>query len=159
MIRKKWNCLDATDREWAKRRVHQDKPELLVVCPPRTLFSSLQNLSKNGLPPVRCPEKWEEAPTMLRFGIELWRIQHQAGRVFVFEHPATATSWENSSVKELMRLPGVLLSVMDMCCYGMIAQDKEGVAPVRKTTKILTNDPEVADALSPRCEGGIVMYT
>ena len=79
----KWNCLDAVDREWARRRVHQDKPELLVVCPPCTLFSSLQNLSKNGLPPVRCPEKWEEALTMLRFGIELCRIQHEVGRVVV----------------------------------------------------------------------------
>ena len=96
---------------------------------------------------------------MLQFGIELCRSQHQAGRVFVFEHHATVTSWDNSSVKELMRLLGVLLSVMDMCCYGMIAQDKEGVAPVRKTTKILTNAPEVADALSHRCEGGIDMCT
>ena len=91
---------------------------------------------------------------MLRFGIELCRIQHEAGRVFVFEHPATATSWENSSVKDLMQLPGVMLSVMYMCCYRMVAQDEEGVAPVRKTTKILTNAPEVADALSHRCEGG-----
>ena len=90
---------------------------------------------------------------MLRFGIELCRIQHEAGRVFVFEHPATATSWENSSVKDLMQLPGVMLSVMDMCCFGMVAQDEEGVAPVRKTKKILTNAPEVADALSHRCEG------
>ena len=96
---------------------------------------------------------------MLRFGIELCRIQHEAGRVFVFEHPSTAASWESSSVKDLMRLPGVMLSVMDMCYYGMVAQDEEGVALVRKSTKILTNAPEVADAVSHRCEGGIDMRT
>ena len=85
---------------------------------------------------------------MMRFGSELCKIQHRSGRVFVFEHPSTATSWEDASVKGLMQMPGVVLFVTDMCCYGMIAEDKKGVVPVRKTTKILTNIPEVADALS-----------
>ena len=85
---------------------------------------------------------------MLRFGIELCKIQHRSGRGFVSEHLATATSWEDASVKDLMQIPGVVLSVMDMICYGMVAEDKEGVAPVRKTTKILANIAEVADALS-----------
>ena len=151
---RKWNCLVEADREWARRQVYKDKPELLVVCPPCTLFSSLQNLSPNGLPNVRCPDRWEEALVMLRFAVELCRIQHAAGRVFVFEHPATATSWEDESLRGLLELPGVLLSVMDMCRYGMVSEDKEGVAPVRKTTKIATNVPEIADALSHRCEGG-----
>ena len=72
----------------------------------------------------------------------------------MFEHPATATSWEDQSLKELLKLDGVLLTILDMCRYGMIATDKDGTAPVRKSTKIATNAPEVADALSHRCEGG-----
>ena len=43
---------------------------------------------------------------------------------------------------------------MDMFRYGMVAEDKDGVGMVRKTTKIATNAPEIADALSLRCSGG-----
>ena len=46
-----------------------------------------------------------------------------------------------------MALDGVLASTLDMCQYGMVSEDKDGVAPVRKTTKIASNPPEIADAL------------
>ena len=51
-------------------------------------------------------------------------------------------------------MTGMVVSVLDMCRYGMVASDELGEAPVRKTTKIATNVPEIADALSARCEGG-----
>ena len=51
-----WDCRVAADREWAIRMVRRDKPGLLMVCPPCTLFSQLQNLCKKGMPWVRCPE-------------------------------------------------------------------------------------------------------
>lgn len=96
---------------------------------------------------------------MLRFGVELCRIQHNAGRLFGFEHPSTATSWEDVSLQELVKMSGVLISLLDMCQYGMVASDKDGEAPVRKTTKIVTNAPDISGALSARCEGGIDMFT
>ena len=34
---RKWDCLKAEDREWCRRMVHQDKPQLLVVSP-RALY-------------------------------------------------------------------------------------------------------------------------
>ena len=95
---KTWDCRKEDDRHWARRRVHMDKPELLILCPPCTLFSSLQNLSPNGLPETRCPERWEDALMMLRFAVELCLIQHRAGRSFMFEHPCTASSWEDRSL-------------------------------------------------------------
>ena len=103
---RKWNCLVPEDREWARRMIYRDKPELLIVCPPCTLFSSLQNLSPYGLPPKRCPEKWNEALVMLRFAVDLCKLQHAAGRSFVFEHPSTASSWEDESLRELLAVKG-----------------------------------------------------
>ena len=91
---------------------------------------------------------------MLEFAAELCQIQHRAGRVFVFEHPLTATSWGQKCMQELMNVPGVLTSVMDMCCYGMTSVDEQGEGLVRKSTQILKNAPEIADALSQRCCGG-----
>ena len=154
VIGKTWDCLNAEDRIWVKRRIHHDRPELLIVCPPCTLFSSLQNICPNGLPHERCPEKWKEALEMLRFGVELCRIQHHAGRLFAFEHPSTATSWEDESLRELVKESGVLVSLLDMCQYGMVSTDKDGESPVRKTTRIATDAPELVDALSARCGGG-----
>ena len=61
---RKWDCLIAEDRDWCKRMVYRDKPQLLVVSPPCTLFSQLQNLSPHGLPEVRCPDAYAEARLM-----------------------------------------------------------------------------------------------
>ena len=91
---------------------------------------------------------------MLRFAVELCLIQHRAGRTFVFEHPSTASSWEDPSLRDLVATSGALTSLLDMCRYGMVATDKQGEGPVRKTTRIATNIHEIADALSLRCEGG-----
>ena len=91
---------------------------------------------------------------MLRFAVELCKMQSAAGRLFVFEHPRSATSWEDASLRELMTMKNVLVTTLDMCRYGMMAIDKEGSEPVRKTTRIVTNAPELGDALSDRCEGG-----
>ena len=144
----------AEDRAWARRLVWKHKPQFLVVCPPCTLFSSLQNLSPNGLPAERCPQLWAEALMMLEFGIELCQIQRRAGRGFLFEHPLTASSWEVGAVQQLQSEKGVLTSVFEMCQFGMCAEDAHGRGLVRKSTQILTNVDEVADYLSRRCPGG-----
>ena len=111
-----WNCLEEKDREWARRMLRNDKPQLLVVCPPCTLFSQLQNLCPNGLPPERCPSAWRDALVMLEFAVELCEMQQKAGRSFVFEHPRTATSWEIGGLKRLIGTEGVFTGLLDMCC-------------------------------------------
>ena len=67
---KTWNCVKEEDRQWAKRRLYADKPELLVVCPPCTLSSSLQHLSPNGLPEKRDAQTDGKKP-YLCFGFQL----------------------------------------------------------------------------------------
>ena len=39
---RRWDCRRAEDRAWARRLVWKHKPQFRVVCPPCTLFSSLQ---------------------------------------------------------------------------------------------------------------------
>ena len=86
--------------------------------------------------------------------MELCKIQKSAGRVFVFQHPATASSREIDCLQRLFRSEGVYEGLFDMCCYGMTAEDDQGIGPVRKTTRVITNAEEVAAALRARCEGG-----
>ena len=148
--------MDPADREWCRKLVFRDKPKLLVVSPPCTLFSQLQNLSLEGLPAARCPEEWAKATLMVEFAVELCLIQKRAGRVFVFEHPRTATSWEVvRGLKELLETPDVIEAVLDMCVFGLSSVDpcgKQGL--VRKTTRLLTNSEELANATAHRCRGG-----
>ena len=151
---RKWDCLKEEDRAWGKRMLHRDKPKLLVVSPPCTLFSQLQNLSPNGLPQVRCPEEYRKAILMVEYAVELCRIQMRAGRAFIFEHPRTASSWELEALRSLMAEAGVRESVFDMCCFGMMSEDSEGPGLVRKTTRILTNADEIVGTTMHRCRGG-----
>ena len=37
-----WDCRKPEDSEWARQMLWRDKPRLVVVCPPCTLFSQLQ---------------------------------------------------------------------------------------------------------------------
>ena len=137
---RKWDCQKSEDREWCRRMLHRDKPQMLLVSHPCTLFSQLQFLSPNGLPSIRCPKEWREAIIMVEFAVELCQIQRRAGRAFVFEHPRAATSWESvKGLKELLNTPGVHESVLDICQFGMHSIDEHGEVLVRKTIRLLTN--------------------
>ena len=78
----------------------------------------------------------------------------RAGRAFIFEHPATASSWEIGGLQRLRNASGVHEALLDMCRFGMTSWDESGEGLVRKTTRILTNAEEVADLLGRRCDGG-----
>ena len=81
-----------------------------------------------------------------------------AGRKYVFEHPASATSWKMPELIELALLDGAHASVFHMCQYGMTAADKVGSAPVYKPTRILTNSEVAADKCNKKCQGGTPVH-
>ena len=145
----KYDLRDSGDQRKVIQMLHRDRPEVLMVCPPCTLFSALQNLT--GDPETRRPDEWRQAVAMVEFGIELCRIQMRGGRTFIFEHPLTATSWRRTNLKELMKTHGVLQVVSHMCAYGMTATDAQGVGQVLKPTRYLTNCSVMAEKLSYRC--------
>ncbi len=60
------------------------------------------------------------------------------------EHPSTATSWRRPEVLEMLLKDEVELVEVDMCCFGLAANDGYSGALVRKRTKVMTNSHEVA---------------
>ena len=72
------------------------------------------------------PEKMEKAIKMVEFAVEMCIAQHRAGRLFVFEHPLSASSWKLPCLERLASLPGMRYAVFDMCRFGMKQEDKEG---------------------------------
>ena len=73
---------------------------------------------------------------LLYFAIAVCKYQHSHSRYFVQEHPADASSWNEDSVKEVMFLPGVMVSIFNQCRFGLTSPYSG--ATVRKQTR---NEP------------------
>ena len=83
-------------------------------------------------------------------------IQVEAGRWFLHEHPAGATSWQMAQMVKLSRETGVVINVADQCMYGL-RTPKEGSKgeeqAARKRTKFMTNSFWVGLELRTKCDG------
>eukprot|EP00969_Alexandrium_andersonii_P267610 11826481-Alexandrium_andersonii.AAC.1 len=97
----------------------------------------MQNLNLGKMDEATKARRWEDAHTLLDFAMLLARIQHQAGRLFVHEHPAGASSWGRPSVKAVMDLEGVKVANFDQCRFGLQAPMNK--KPLKKRTRLLTN--------------------
>ena len=146
---RKWDLRDNNVQKKVVDMIRKDKPELLILCPPCTFFSALQNLA--GDPRIRCPDKWKEAVGMVNFAVELSMLQKKSGRKFLFEHPLGATSWTRTKLKELSKESSVVEAKTHMCVFGMEATDSSGTAPVMKPTRFLTNSMAIQEMLQKSC--------
>lgn len=72
---------------------------------------------------------------------------------FLHEHPYSATSWKEESVKEVVGIPGVRVVRGDMCTSGMWQNTEEGRKLVMKPTGCMTNASEIAEELKCNCDG------
>ena len=133
--------------------IKRDKPYAIILSPPCTMFSQLQNLNvKKGT------DEWNmefrRASRLVEFAMEIANMQYNSGRYFMFEHPLGASSWQLPCVARMTSRPGVTSTVVDMCSYGLVATDENGEGLVRKPTRLLTNCPAVANGMVRRCRGG-----
>ena len=88
------------------------------------------------------------------FAVSMAFSQIKAGKYFLFEHPASASSWKDPWMERLARAPGVIKVTADQCMYGLTATAPGGeVNPARKPTTFLTNSFSMAQQLSARCDG------
>ena len=84
-----WDFRRSDHRAEAKEYIRTMKPFLVIGSPMCTMFSQLQALTgwseeKNNM--------WLEAVKHIEFVVEIYRMQVQAGRLFLHEHPASASS-------------------------------------------------------------------
>ena len=75
----------------------------------------------------------------LNVACSLYEEQVKAGRFFIHEHPALATSWEEPAVKCVKKLANVQVSRVDACQYGMTGTYHGEDLPVKKPTRWMTN--------------------
>ena len=99
-----WDFDRASDRAEAERHQADAKPLLMVGSPMCTMFSTLQRLrSWNESKQL----KYNNAVKHVEWVAKLYQKQHEAGRLFLHEHPAQASSWQLPAMRKLAEMKGV----------------------------------------------------
>ena len=132
--------------------VRETVPFLVIGSPPCTMFSSLQNLSKNRRCEVEFKKAMRIAKEHVKFCLGIYKIQMKAGRYFLHEHPNSASSWSMPEVVEMMAHEDVDVTTCDMCAYGLKTSDDIGEALVEKRTKLMSTPPEVLKRVGLQCD-------
>ncbi len=143
-----WDLSKAEDRKDMWRSLKEEKPSLLVLCPPCHPFSVLQELNFDRMGMERSIALVKTGLEHLELAAALAKWQVNRGGYVVLEQPLGARSWNEECLQKLLRLPGVCRVRCDMCAYGMSVTG-EGLN--KKPTGVLTNSQCVAEELSRRC--------
>ena len=144
-----WDFSDDKMQKKAMDKIDAEEPFMLITCPMCAKFCALQALfNYPRMPASKVWAELEAAMKHLKFALEMCLKQHRAGRLFIFEHPAEATSWSYEMIVEFGKLDGVHRIQFDFCRLGMMTKDKDGNEKfAKKRTAILTNSDAVATLL------------
>ena len=148
-------------RRLAMERVKRDKPTMVVGSPPCTFFSTLQELNKHN---NRDNPTWiaqfnanlEKAVRHIKFCVQIYKVQMDAGRYWLHEHPWSAKSWQIPELKELLEDPRVEIAYADQCQFGLtapIAGINGERGPAKKPTGFAGNSWTVMEELRRKCPG------
>jgi hypothetical protein len=99
-----WDFSQEEMKEKARHKVRTEEPMLLVGSPSCTEFCTWQalNAAKHGRDEVKIEAARLGAEARLLFGTELYRMQLDANRYFLHEHPSGATYWQLACIKALL---------------------------------------------------------
>ena len=151
----------ATGRAWdlsrpevqsrVRKLVRDTEPYCVIGSPPCTAFSPLQELGRAKRDKRVMARELEAGKKHVRFCLELYKMQLQARRHFIHEHPERSRAWAMPEVVDMMMRPEVGSTVLHMCAYGMMAKDEKGTAHVQKATRVMSSSEEVLKRVSRRC--------
>ena len=92
--------------------------------------------------------------TLLGFALEVYQLQLDAGRHFLHEHPAAASSWRVAAVQRLRQDPRVAEIVGHQCRFGLSTRGPGGVRmPAMKPARFLSSSGAILEQLGLRCRG------
>ena len=147
-----WDFDKPEDRRRGQEVIRELRPRLLIGSPPCTWFSVMQNMNCGKMDPEEVRIGTEQGRVYLRYAVDRYWEQMEAGRYFLHEHPAGAWSWSEPYVQVLVNDPRVQVAVAHQCRYGLTAQDDDGkIGAVMKLTRFMTNCPWLVSALGLRC--------
>ena len=143
---------EAKQRAKAWKKVIDEEPALVVGSPMCTVYSAWQNI--NNL--KRDPDVVARERARVRAGVNLALIcqmylyQIKNGRYFLHEHPAGASSWSESCIRQVYASEGVDKFVGDQCQYGALTEMGQ---PITTPTGFMSNSPAIRQELRQRRQG------
>ena len=99
--------------------IDSQRPRRLLLGPPCTWYSTLQNLNFHRWSEQQKAEKARVADLRFNFAVRCCEKQDDHGREFVLEHPASARRWGMPSMLALRNRPGVVRVTFDQCRLGL----------------------------------------
>ena len=97
-----WDFSLPRQRKKALELLKKDKPLFLVACPMCGPFSSINDLNYGKMSEEEIRKKLQDAMMHMRFALSLCLVQVAEGRMFMFEHPAGASSWGTKMMQEML---------------------------------------------------------
>ena len=153
-----WDFSVTSNQKKAMKRWEEERPWLLVVSPPCTMFSTLQNLTLEKRDADEVRKQLKEAVKHLTFAVYMCLKQAAEGRKFMFEHPVAASSWQLALVNQLLFLDSAERVNFDFCALGMTIKENGMPTPVRKRTSVVTNSKRLSQALKRKqCTGDYII--
>ena len=133
-----WDFHNACNRALSIALLAQLHIILLILSPPCTMYSAIQRLLNfKHWSEDEIAARMSEADVLLDHAMACATTQISRNAFFLFEHPASASSWTRPSVQTVRALPGVKCVTADMCMLGLVSPvDK---VPMRKRTRFMTN--------------------
>ena len=108
-----WNFYEEEKQREAEALIDESEPWILIGSPMCTAFCTWQYLNAHKRDPELVAAERAKAVKHMEFVRRLYRKQVEAGRYFLHEHPAQATSWNLPCVSEVAALDGVATVVGD----------------------------------------------
>ena len=150
------NLHDPEVRDMVLRAVYNLKPLLLMIEWPCTFWNIFnENLNYSQRLEVLEQLRDEDRP-LVRFGVELCRLQDESHRLYLCENPLRSRIWDEPEVQSLRDDPDCLQVECEAGAYG--AEDSEGF-PIVKPHRWITNSESIAARLGEKMTYEQKMYT
>ena len=149
-----WDLTCPRHQEEVIDTIRNERPTLTVISPPCTEHRQGQATNKNKESPAEWGQTVKESDEMLRFAVQVARLQMENGKYFLLELPRHTTSWSRPWVRRLVNEDGVFVTDLDMCQFNMTLHDESGPGFIKKPTRTITNSMHIAKMVSKKCHGG-----
>ena len=126
----------------------EDKPLMLVACPMCGPLSTMNELNYAHMSEGEIKERLHGAMLHMKFALTPCLQQYMAGRLFLFEHPAGASSWSTKMMFDMLSREGFVFAKLYFRQLGMEVSKgscKKGSA--KKRTAVMTNSKHFAETL------------
>eukprot|EP00435_Cladocopium_sp_Y103_P019702 s2149_g4.t1 len=127
------------NRAEVEQMIIDEKPDLLVLCPPCTDEGGWFHLNSTKWDRWTYLQRVAKSRSFIRWCTKLFRMQTDAGRQAILEHPTGAKTWSYPEVQTLCKR--FFTVKCHMCQYGLKLPDSPNY--IRKSTRLLVSHEEM----------------